>query len=131
MQREGTFCDLTATGVDLAAVAEAMRPNMDDTPCPRLAIGKCIGCGKDICDKHGSATALSVSIQRQPKDTSSHVEMTRGSIPMCHTCSTALERHKAALVENLVPVLSDAITNGIAALLASETMVSSDKSRRR
>lgn len=129
MRREGTFCDLLVTGSDLMTLPEEQRHG--DSPCPRLSVGKCIGCGKDICDKHGSRSALRVSIQRQPQDTSSHVEIVQGAIPMCWKCSTALESHKAALVENLVPVLSGAITDGIAAMLASETMDSSDSKRRR
>ena len=122
MKREGTFCDLNVDGIDLARVDPKLRQHQNAAPCPLLAIGKCIGCGKDVCHKHGSATALSISIQRQAKDTTSHVEMIRGAIPMCWRCSAALENHKKALVDNLTPVLADAITDGIAALLASETM---------
>jgi len=113
-RREGTFCD-----IQVRALKEV---GWVDEPCPGVAIGKCIGCGKDICAKHGSDTALRCSVQRQPENTSSHVEVLSGDIAMCWPCSKRMEQLKTTLAENLIPILCDALRDGVAVALASEAM---------
>lgn len=113
-KREGTFCDFDVLG--------GRGSNKEVHYCPNIAIGRCIGCSSDVCNQHGSATALNISIQRQAKDTTSYPEMIRSSIPMCWTCSTKLEQIVFTLKENLLPALADAITEGVASTLASHAM---------
>lgn len=105
MKREGTFCDF---GTE---------------PCPRVAVGACISCGKDVCSNHGSAKGVSVSIRYEAEGAGGGtVQMVVGDLATCVSCLRSIRTKSEALSEHLLPGVLAQVTEGVRVTLAVEAM---------
>lgn len=103
MKRMGTFCD-----TDL---------------CANPAIGACVCCDKDVCDKHGDMHGIELHITRAVQNTTSQAEMIpRNGVPLCYTCIGRLAAKVRLFSDTVMPELLERIGEAIKAGLSAEAL---------
>jgi hypothetical protein len=111
MKRQGIFCDFE---LQFPVPGHAV-------PCPGIAIGACISCGKDVCATHGNARGIIVSV-RYGADGGGDVEITSGACVLCYPCLRSARGKQDVLREFLLPGLLEQVSEGVKVTLAVDAL---------
>lgn len=115
MKREGIFCDKNIDDGEQTKRAPVAL-------CPEIAIGKCVSCDEDICERHGSARGIVLTLQLVAVRCPAPDRLAEGTVAVCTTCLNKLALQPLLFKESIMLTLLEHISEAIKAALVGEAL---------